>query len=145
MYDMQDDIEPLPPDLWFERIEMIATGQLGSTENALRHALHLLQLTPHEFRPREYGTIDEESYEALLEAGDLDAAARRLVAAPTLTVSTTSSADGVEVAIGCRTLNKTIFGRGDSVAAAILQAWTECLFALESEFGSSWPNEATGH
>lgn len=142
---MQDDIEPLPPDLWFERIEMIATGQLGSTENALRHALHLLQLTPHQFLPREYGNIDEESYEALLEAGDLDAAARRLIAAPALTVSATSSAEGVEVAIGCRILNQTIVGRGDSVAAAILHGWTECLFALRSEFGSSGSIEATGH
>ena len=28
---LQDDIEPLPPDLWFERIEMIATGRSEST------------------------------------------------------------------------------------------------------------------
>ena len=61
-----EDLEPLPPETWFERIEMIANGQLGSTESALRHALHMLQLTPREFRPREYGSIDEESYEALL-------------------------------------------------------------------------------
>jgi hypothetical protein len=140
----EEDIEPLTPELWFERIELIANGQLGSTENALRHALHLLQLTPRQWRPREYGTIDEESYEALLEAGILDAAARTLVAAPTLTVSATSSPNGVEVAIGCKTLNRTIHGKGDSVAAAILQAWTKCLFMLRSDIDQNWLNEANG-
>jgi hypothetical protein len=140
----EEDIEPLTPELWFERIDLIANGQLGSTENALRHALHLLQLTPRQFRPREYGTIDEEKYEALLEAGDLDAAARTLVAAPTLTVSATSSPNGVEVAIGCKTLNMTVHGKGDSVAAAILQAWTQCLFMLRSEPDESWLNKASG-
>jgi len=65
---MLDEIEPLPAELWFDRIEMIERGELASTENALRHAFHLLQLTPLEFRPREYGTIDEADYEALLEA-----------------------------------------------------------------------------
>jgi len=142
---MQDDIEPLAPEVWFERIEMIANGQLGSTENGLRHALHLLQLTPREFRPPEYEAIDEESYEQLLAAGELDAAARRLVAAPTLAVTTTSTPGGVEVAIKCRTRGQTVFGKGDSVAAAILQAWTTCLLALKSEDGSSWLNEATRH
>lgn len=142
---MQDDIEPLTPELWFERIEMIANGQLGSTENALRHALHLLQLSPHEFRPREYTGIDEESYEHLLEVGDLDAAARRLVTAPTLTVSTSSSPGGVEVAIRCKTLNRTILGNGDCVATAILQAWAKSLLTLRSADGSSWLNQATSH
>ena len=145
MCHMQEDFEPLTPELWFERIEMIRNLQFGSTESALRHALHLLQLTPREFRPPEYGMIDEESYEGLLEVGDLEGAARSLVAAPTLAVSTTSNDSGVEVAIRCRTWNKTIFGQGDSVAAAILQAWATCLLALKSEDGRGWLNQATGH
>lgn len=134
---MTDDIEPLTAEIWFARIEMIARGELGPTENALRHAFHLLQLTPREFRPREYGTIDEAEYEALLEAGNLEAAARRLVAAPALTVSTESCADGVEAVIGCRTLKKTVSGTGDTPAAAIVQAWAKCLFELQAEFGPS--------
>ena len=132
---MQKNIEPLNSVAWFRRIEMIANGELASTENALRHALHLLQLSPHEFRPREYQPIDEESFEGLLEAGELDSAARRLVAAPSLTVSSTENADGVEVAIRCRDLGRTLFGRGDSVAAAILQVWATCLLSLRSEPG----------
>ena len=142
---MQEDIEPLPADLWFERIEMIANGELASTESALRHALHLLQLSPPECRPSGYVAIDEERYETLLEAGDLDAAARCLLWAPTLTVNATSTAGGVEVSLGCKSLKRTIVGKGDSVATAILQAWTKCLLTLRSKPGSSCLSEAAGH
>lgn len=135
--DMQDDIEPLPSEEWFERIEMIANGELGSTENALRHAMHLLQLAPPEFRPSGYEAIDEETYEALLAAGDLEGVARRLVAVPTLAVATNSIPDGVEAAIRCKILNLTIFGKGDSAAAAILQAWTNCLFDVRAKFDAN--------
>lgn len=134
---MQDDIEPLPPELWFERIEAIARRELGETENCLRHAFHLLQLTPREFRPREYGKLDEAGYEALLDSGELEAAARTLVAAPTLSVTTKTAGTGVKVAIRCNTLERMVIGEGASVADAILQAWTQCLLMLR-EPGPSW-------
>lgn len=134
---MQEDVEPLSACLWFERIELIARGEFPSTENALRHALHLLQLSPREFRPCEYRKLDEAGYEALLESGDLEGAARLLVAAPTLSVSTTSSARGVKVAVKCSTLDRTIIGEGNSVADAILQAWADCLLMLR-ESGPTW-------
>jgi hypothetical protein len=134
---MQYDIEPLPPELWFERIEAIARRQLGGTESCLRHAFHLLQLTPREFRPPEYGKLDEAGYEALLEAGDLEAAAQTLLAAPSLSVSTTSMGGRVKVAVRCSKLDRTIIGEGDSIADAILQAWTECLLMLR-EVGPTW-------
>ena len=134
---MQEDIEPLPDWLWFERMELIARREMSSTENALRHALHLLQLTPRQFRPREYSALDEAHYEALLDAGDFEAAARRLVATPTLSVSAAPAAGGVKVAIRCSRLHKTLVGEGDSVADAILQAWAECLLMLR-EAGPTW-------
>lgn len=132
---MTEDFDPLPAETWFERIAMIANGELASTENALRHALHLLQLTPREFRPREYGSIDESNYEALLEGGNLEAAARCLVAMPTLDVTTSANAAGARVAITCRTTKMTVHGEGDSAAAAIVQAWAKSFLALRSEFG----------
>ena len=132
-----EDIEPLPADMWFGRIEIIANGELDNTESALRHAFHLLQLSPREFRPPEYAALDEKGYEALLAAGKLEAAARRLVAAPTLTVTTSSCARGVRVAIGCSVLKTAVIGEGDSVASAILQAWAKCLLALKREFSTA--------
>ena len=134
---LPDGIEPLTPELWFERIEAIARLQLGRTENRLRHAFHLLQLTPAELRPPEYSMLDEASYEALLEAGDLEAAARTLVSAPTLSVSTSSMGSRVKVAVRCSKLDRTIIGEGDSVADAILRAWAECLLKLR-EAGPTW-------
>jgi hypothetical protein len=134
---MSEDIEPLSAELWFDRIGMIARGELGPTEYALRHAFHLHQLTPREFRTPEYGTLDEPAYEALLEAGDLEMAARRLLAAPTLTVSTQPRSDGVEATIKCSTLHKLVSGTGNTTAAAILQAWTNYLSELKEEFEMS--------
>ena len=134
---MSLDIEPLASELWFERIEMIASGALGSTENGLRHALHLLQLTPRQYRPREYGSIDEAGYEALLEAGELEAAARRLVESPTLTlaVNDASSEGQVAVELTCAAFDCTVEGAGNSLAAAILQAWARCFLTLRSRLG----------
>jgi hypothetical protein len=130
---MLEEVEPLPAELWFDRIQMIERGELASTENALRHAFHLLQLTPREFRPRDCGIIGEADYEALLEAGELEAAARRLVAVPTLTVSTVLGARGTDAAIKCSTLNKIVFGTGETPAAAILQAWAKCFSEWREE------------
>nr|WP_166180942.1 hypothetical protein [Altererythrobacter segetis] len=42
------------------RIEMIARGELPGVENELRHASHLLQLTPQAERPAVELSIDEE-------------------------------------------------------------------------------------
>jgi hypothetical protein len=133
---MTDDLEPLAPALWFRRVEMIARGELRTVERALRHAAHLLQLTPMPFRDVVRMALDEESFEALLECGELDTAARHLIAQPTaLTVK--QDPDGlVEAVISCVILKRAIHGSGDTVAAAILNAWTTCLLALRDEYGA---------
>jgi hypothetical protein len=133
---MQADLEPLDVEAWFERIEMIATGLIERTEHGLRHAFHLLQLTPREFRPPQYWQLNEQAFEALLDGGQLETAARQLLCAPGLTVTTVYSAHGVEAAVRCRTLKRTTYGRGDSPAAAILDAWARCLLSLNEDFGS---------
>lgn len=134
---VQVSVEPLLPDIWFERIEVIARRELGGTENCLRHAFHLLQLTPREFHLPDYGKLNEAVYEALLESGDFDAAARKLVVASTLSVSTTSVGGRVRAVIRCSAIDKTITGDGKSVADAILQAWTACLLMLRMD-GPTW-------
>jgi hypothetical protein len=129
---------PLEADIWFQRIEMIRNGELPSTENALRHALHLLQLTPFDLRPASYPDIDEAAYEALLASGDLEQAARRLVSAPTLSVTASAAGDRVRVGVQCSTLNQTLFGEGPTTADAILQVWSDYLLMLRAEGGESW-------
>lgn len=133
---MTDEIEPLAPALWFGRIEKIARGELSSVENSLRHAAHLLQLTPRPFRHLVRLSLDEDAFEALLEAGELDTAARHLVAQPTaLTID--EDPDGpVRAVISCVILQRAIHGTGETVATAVLDAWTTCLLALRTEFGA---------
>ena len=127
-------IEPLNATLWFRRIEKIANGDLGGVESSLRHASHLLQLTPLPFRDVVRLAIDEDQFEALLAAGDLDQAARHLIAQPAaLTVETVGAGQSVRATISCVILNRAISGTGSTVATAVLSAWTTCLLALEDD------------
>jgi len=132
---MTEDIDPLAPDLWFGRIEMIARGDLGSLENALRHAGHLLHLTPLPFREVVRPSLDDDVFEALLMAGDFDTAARHLVSQPTALCVEQDPDGPVQAIIGCVILQRAIRGTGETVAAAVLDAWTTCLLALRTEFG----------
>lgn len=133
---MDDTIEPLVPSLWFERIEMIANGRLASVENALRHASHLLQLTPHALRDVVRLGTGEAEFEALLDARAFDKAARYLVGQPTALSVEADSAEAVHRAtIGCSILGRAISGSGATEASAILDAWTTCLLTLRSQCG----------
>ena len=125
---MSEPIEPLVPSLWFERIEMVAGGHLGTVENTLRHAAHLLQLTPTPFREVVRLGIDEEGFEALLDAGDFDTAARHLVGQPTaLSIDADQGKSKFKATINCSILGRAIRGSGETVAIAVLDAWTTCL------------------
>jgi hypothetical protein len=130
---MTDEIEPLAPALWFLRIEKIARGELAGMESSLRHAAHLLQLTPKPFRHVVRLSLDLDAFEVLLDAGDFDTAARHLVAQPAaLKVDSTPLAHAV---ISCTILKQAVHGTGDTIAAAVLNAWTSCLLALRTKFG----------
>lgn len=132
---MAHEIEPLDPALWFERIEKIARGELA-IENALRHASHLLQLTPRALRHVMRLAIHEDGFEALLDAGDYDSAARHLVAQPTaLVVETHPDRTRIVADISCVILKRVVTGSGETEAQAILDAWTACLLELKSKYG----------
>jgi hypothetical protein len=125
-------IEPMDAALWFRRIEKIARGDLGGTEQSLRHAAHLLQLTPLQFNHVVRLAIDEDQFEGLLADGDFDTAAQHLIAQPAaLTIEPDASSSSVRATIGCVILNRAISGTGETVASAVLSAWTTCLLALE--------------
>lgn len=129
---MTAQIEPLDTALWFKRIERIARGQLGGIEQSLRHAAHLLQLTPLQFSNVVRLAIDEDQFEAFLTAGDFDTAARHLIAQPaTLTIELDASSSTVQATIGFVIQDRAISGTGATVASAVLSAWTTCLLALQ--------------
>lgn len=131
--EMAGYVEPLASRLWFRRIERIANGELANVECALRHASHLLQLVPIRFRHVLRLAVDEDCFEALLANGDYDSAARHLIAQPAaLTVDEQAGRTRFRATIQCVILNRAVHGTGESVATAILAAWTTCLLALES-------------
>ena len=134
---MANYVEPLEASIWFQRIEMIANGTLGSVERSLRHASHLLQLTPRALRPSVGLAIGEEAFETLLDASDFDTAARHLVATPS--ALSVEEADGtclVRATIQCPVRKRAIEGTGGSVADAVLAAWTTCMLAMRTQYGA---------
>jgi len=139
---MTDDIEPLDSALWFRRVEMIARGELRSVENSLRHAAHLLRLTPRPFRHLVRLSVDEDAFEALLDRGEFDTAARHLVAQPSALSVDDDRVGPVRATISCIILKRAVHGTGDTVAKAVLEAWTTCLLALRTEFGADLVNLA---
>ena len=131
---MAHEVEPLDASLWFFRIEMIARRELA-IENSLRHAAHLLQMAPLPLRPILRLATPEDRFEALLDAGDFDAAARHLVGQPTALTLEPSDGSQVVAAISCIVLKRVITGVGETEATAILDAWTTCLLAIKARFG----------
>lgn len=134
--------EPLSLSLWFQRIAIVATGEPGTVENSLRHAGHLVQLTPIPFRKVVPPLFDEGAFEALLDAGDFDTAARQLFVPPTTVFIETSSDDSpLRAVVACALLRRSVEGSGATAAAAILDAWAKWLTTLRLEFGSDLEND----
>ena len=78
-------IEPLGDDTWFGsvwRLRGLALGDQATIARALRHAYHLIQLTPHALRASVSAALDERAFEDLLEDEIHDIAAQALVGAP---------------------------------------------------------------
>jgi len=130
--------EPLDAAMWFSRVEIIANGALDSVENSLRHAGHLLELTPKELRPHVGLAIAPDDFEVLLDSGDLDGAARHLFAPPgELRIEGGAGAVLMRATIERSALHPKVYGVGDSVAKAALNAWTTCLLSIKARYGES--------
>ncbi|HEU4650593.1 MAG TPA: hypothetical protein VFS49_04190, partial [Croceibacterium sp.] len=134
---MCGNIEPLAPSLWFQRIAVIAAGELNSIENSLRHASHLIQLAPIAFRKVLPSFDNDDAFEALLESEDLESAARQLVGpGVTLLIEASCHDKPTRAVIACPDLRRTVDGTGDTVASAVLAAWANWLTALRAQLGA---------
>lgn len=131
----RDSIEPLGLETWFdcvERLNGLAVTSRAAIGSALRHAYHLVQLTPYALRSSVSAAMSERAFEDLLEAEIYDIAAQALVGSP------------AGLALVRQPGSKTIFaevrfpegqgtgcGQGRTIARAILQAWCRAALALD--------------
>ena len=115
-----DQLSPIDADLWFERLAMIASGELRSLERSLRHAFHLVQLTPEEFRRSVRPAADEPSYEALLDQCQFEQAARCLINYPTPPMVALAGPPLVEAEMTCELCGSLFRGASDNAGSAIL-------------------------
>ena len=132
----RDSIEPLGLGSWFasvRRLSELASAGRVTTGSALRHAYHLVQLTPYSLRSSVAAALSERAFEDLLEAGVHDVAAQALAGSPAglaLVRQPGSKAVFAEVrfpdgrGLGC--------GQGRTIAQAILQAWCHAAIALDT-------------
>jgi hypothetical protein len=146
-----DDIEPLEPDLWFRALERLSNRIVASDNNdvasTLRHAFHLVQLTPGPLKGVVRCELAESAYEQFLECGAFASAAAALIGSPMC----------YEVACGLRAGSRVIEAKawlpgqtgrpavvsGDSLSSALMGAWAACLVGLRRR--SLAPEDSTLH
>lgn len=121
---------PLPLELWFERIALIADGSVLDIENRLRHASHLLQLSPRPLRRCLNWQIDEQLVERLLEAERFGEAARYLIGRGNMLRVAEASANDYHATVECGRSLRRAAARGQCEASAILAAGVGTLLEI---------------
>jgi hypothetical protein len=129
-----DDIEPLEPRLWTQRIGQLADWSItdeAGIERTLRHAFHLVQLAPRPLRHLIHCTCSEPEFETLLEARAFDAAALRLIGHRTpFILRKTAGDEGATAEVWQDDDTDRRGAGGPSVAMALLRAWIEWVSTL---------------
>ena len=130
-----NDIEPLEARTWFGAIRALERrwGQHsnGDQERLLRHAYHLVQLTPRPLRQTIRADLAEAEFERLLQCRAFESAAIGLIGFP-MTLSASRLGMAVwEARARMPDQSDANAARADSFASAVVGAWTHCLVALE--------------
>ncbi len=130
-------VEPLAPQSWFRALGKLAERVDGATsdqhETLLRHAYHLLLLTPRPLKSIVRSDLTEANYEQLLDCGAFEAAAVGLIGRPVTYAIRRREADLVEAQVCLPGQARPITARAAGLAMALLAAWTQCLVALEAD------------
>lgn len=144
------DVEPLAPELWFAALKHLSERQAAggaNVESLLRHAFHLLQLTPLPLRGIVRCEQDEEAFERLLECDAYDAAAVALVGPPagfSLRCAMGTRKQVFEAAVHLPgQLHPSADAHSESAASALVGAWANCLLAIKQRLpGAPAPRPA---
>ena len=115
-----DQLSPIDVELWFKRLGLIARGELRSLERSLRHAFHMVQLTPNEFRR----SVVPELTRDRLKPCSANASSRRrpvvIIHYPSPPVLSWVGSPIVEARTGCQQCGSLFRGAGDNSGSAIL-------------------------
>lgn len=129
------DIEPLKATLWIAAVgklhQRADRAKNHELESLLRHAYHLVQLTPRHLRSVVRAQVGEGAFEDLLEKRHFEAAARALLGVPG-TVSVSQADGNLSEARVCLAAGLDAVAKAAKPESAILLAWTKCLLALDN-------------
>ena len=140
--DNVDAVEPLEPNIWFERFSTIkaraSRQDLRSPEQLLRQVFHLLQLCPGPLKHLLAPQIEEAEFERFLECGAHQSAALAL-AGPAIdyTISTNAGTGSVTVAITCADHREASCETAADLATAFVLAYCACMTALFDSVAAS--------
>lgn len=133
--DNVDAVEPLEPNIWFERFSTIkaraSRQDLRSPEQLLRQVFLLLQLCPGPLKHLLAPHIEETHFERFLECGAHQSAALAL-AGPAIdyTIATNSGTGSVTVAISCADHREASGETAPDLATAFVLAYCACMTSL---------------
>jgi hypothetical protein len=144
-----EDIEPLEPRVWTQRIGQLADWSItdeAGIERTLRHAFHLVQLAPRPLRHLIHCTCSEREFETLLDARAFDAAALRLIGHRTpFILKKSTGSEGATAELWQNDDADRHEASGPSVALALLRAWIEWVSTFgRGENTALWMPGVTG-
>ena len=127
--------EPLHPETWFARLQRLADAiedlDNAKSENLIRQAYHIVQLTPAPLRHLFRTPLGEDELESLLKCEAYESAIFELLSPP-LAIEISRDLHSKKIHAKIAIDDEEVCGSGahSSAAKAALSAWTKCLVKL---------------